>query len=757
MTRVTQQYEKTSPIGQAAAFILTGLLVILLTPNFRASHYDSIPWLEGIIGNLRILLDHEFVIKLACLLLMYAGTSVRRGKKTNKTWFEIILRMAVALFMYLPPWRNELLVAVFYLAGITLFGTTIMLIKRKVGENAQTFDPRETFLQCDEKIENDTSVNIPTKYYHNGRVHNGWINIVAPQRASIVLGKPGCGKSYVFFYEFMRQLIMKGQPGMIYDFKFTDKYNLSRTAYNFLQFAKEKKKNNASFYLVNFNDVHYTHRINPLHPRYINSTADTAEMAKNIFANTKKGNNSSKDPFWDLSGELLINMSIYYLYKYRGGIYCDLPHVIMLMTSSYRDLLDLFKTEPELEAMNNTFAQLMKDKVYSTLMSQVASATIPMSQFINPELFYIMSGDEFDVRLNNPEDPKILCIGSSAYRQETNASSIALITSLVFKQINRPNQLKSFMLLDECPTATFVNLNTLIDTARSQGVSVVIGAQDLSQFEQRYSKEVAENLFNTPNNLFTGSVGGKTAEQLSKAFGREKRMRMSTTDSIDSESYNYSYQEEDRLPIQRVNNMATGEFFGWTADTGTERIENKQFCAMCQIDKKQRKEDAKRMKDIPKIRTFKEEEAVRKALTENNYALVFQNYAQSIEPDIKADILQEYIQKGTLASPNTPEIKEETDKRVQAKIDILRKNTKWIREYVDKKCKETVMNMLKEHQKAIAKDIKMLLDEKLNMTSTESSENSEPDNDEPETGGTDKSPLNNINGNNQLKPSNSKK
>ncbi len=147
-------------------------------------------------------------------------------------------------------------------------------------------EENESFMQETELKENEYSVNLPTKFYYKKKWNRGWINVVNPFRASIVLGTPGSGKSYAVVNNFIKQQIEKGFGLYVYDYKYPD---LSTIAYNhMLNHQKGYGENPPEFYVINFDDPERSHRCNPIHPAFMTDIADAYESAYTIMLNLNR-------------------------------------------------------------------------------------------------------------------------------------------------------------------------------------------------------------------------------------------------------------------------------------------------------------------------------------------------------------------------------------------------------------------------------------------------------------------------------------
>ena len=145
----------------------------------------------------------------------------------------------------------------------------------------------ESFPQEEVLRKNEYSVNLPTVYQHKGSEHNGWINIVNPFRATMVIGTPGSGKSFSVVLPFIRQHLKKGFSMCVYDFKYPD---LSLVTYNHFLKAKKNGKlpESTRFYVINFENIQKSFRCNPLAPEWMESPIDAFESSRTVLYNLNR-------------------------------------------------------------------------------------------------------------------------------------------------------------------------------------------------------------------------------------------------------------------------------------------------------------------------------------------------------------------------------------------------------------------------------------------------------------------------------------
>ena len=475
----------------------------------------------------------------------------------------------------------------------------------------------ESFMQETRYLENEYSVNLPTRFYYKKKWNNGWINVVNPFRATIVLGTPGSGKSYAVVNSFIKQQIEKGYSMYVYDFKFPD---LSMIAYNHLINHLDGYKIKPKFYVINFDDPRRSHRCNPIHPAFMTDISDAYESAYTIMLNLNKTWVQKQGDFFVESPIILFAAIIWFLRIYRDGEYCTFPHAIELLNRKYEDVFPILTSYPELENYLSPFMDAWQGGAMEQLAEQIASAKIPLSRMISPQLYWVMTGDEFTLDINNPEEPKILCVGNNPDRQNIYGAALGLYNSRIVKLINKKGMLKSSVIIDELPTIYFKGLDNLIATARSNKVAVCLGFQDFSQLTRDYGDKEAKVVMNTVGNIFSGQVVGETAKTLSERFGKVLQKRQSISINRQDISTSINTQMDALIPPSKISGLTQGMFVGSVSDNFDERIEQKIFHAEIVIDNAQVAAETKRYKPIPIITDFTDTEGndrMREKIQEN--------------------------------------------------------------------------------------------------------------------------------------------
>ena len=533
-------------------------------------------------------------------------------------------------------------VAAGYICLLTAGVWITRLLKNRLMDDVFN-DENESFMQETRLIANEYSVNLPTRFYYKKRWHNGWINVVSPQRGCIVLGCPGSGKSYCVINQFIKQQIEKGYALYCYDFKFPD---LSLIAYNQLLKNRDKYARPVGFYVINFDDPRHSHRCNPLNPAFLSDIADAYESAYVIMLNLNKSWIQKQGDFFVESPIILLAALIWYLKIYENGRYCTFPHAIELLNKPYSDLFTILTSYRELENYLSPFMDAWKGGEMEQLQGQIASAKIPLSRLISPALYWIMTGDDFTLDINNPDAPKVLCVGNNPDRQNIYSCALGLYNARIVKMVNRKGKLKCSILVDEVPTIYFKGLDTLIATARSNKVAVCLGAQDFSQLVRDYGDKEAHVIQNTIGNIFAGQVVGETAKNLSERFGKVLQQRKSINMTREDTSTNISTQLDSLIPASKISNLSQGEFVGSVCDSFDEKINQKIFHAEIVVDNERVAAETKAYRQIPVITDFTGADGKDRMKEE-----IERNYYQ-----IKEDVTR-IIEKELLRIENDPNLK----------------------------------------------------------------------------------------------------
>lgn len=583
--------------------------------------------------------SNPYKTKLFALFMCAVTVLTKHGRgRESKPW-QIAVSGILGAFFYFYPWKIPGLYIFATLTGCLLLVTAVALTVYLFSKHDEEVnDRKETFQQCEKKIENEYSINIPTKYQYKHKIRNGWLNIINPFAGTLITGVPGTGKTFSIFMPVIEQMIKKGFTMFLYDFKYP---TLTYDVYNILrlnQHCYEKKGIKIpKFYVVNFNDPRYSHRCNPLSKTYLKSSNACTEIADVLMENLAA--TDKKDYFFQ-SGKLYINCCISFLWFYEGGRYCSFPHLIELMSQPAEKVTAILSGYNQIRTKVATFKEELAKNAQETIAGQVSSATVPLAGMATPELYWALSADDFTLDISNPDDPKIVCVGNDPDNKAAYSAALALFCARVFKILNHPGNLPSAIMLDEAPTLKPKDIDNVVSTARSNLVATFIGGQDESQFNRDYGKDNAQPIFNTVGNIISGRVNRDTAENYSKMFGKEFRERRSQTLSDDNESINISFSQEDILPRSTIETLSTGTFFGKTADDFNCKNDYKLFCGEVQVDLDALKERKKNSVDMPQFTSF-DEEKIRRAYFVGDVD-EYEVAALGLEPDPHKAVLADF-------------------------------------------------------------------------------------------------------------------
>jgi hypothetical protein len=559
--------------------------------------------------------------KLAALLLLMVSLIGVQGKKDEKIQkSSIVAYLSCGLLVYLSS------PLVFYLHGGTTFtaalyiglslGAYLLILTGgtwlsrliKINLTKDVFNSEnETFPQEERLLENEYSINLPAKYKLKDKIRDSWINVINPFRGLLVSGTPGAGKSYFVIRHIIDQHLKKGFTMFLYDFKFDD---LSKIAYNKLLQYRHNYKIQPAFYLINFDDLTRTHRCNPLDPQSMDDLTDATEASRTIMMGLNREWIKKQGDFFVESPINFLTAIIWYLRKYNNGKFCTLPHVIELLQVDYDPLFAILKQQPEIQVLINPFISAHQNNAKAQLEGQVASAKIGLARLSSPSLYYVLNGHDFTLDVNNPDEPKIICVGNNPQKLQTYGAVLSLYISRMIKLVNRKGQQKSSLVFDEFPTIYFNNMDSLIATARSNKVATTLAVQDFSQLKKDYGSEQADVITGIVGNVISGQVTGDTAKTLSENFGKIKQEKESRNISSSDTSFTKSTQMDSAIPASKIAALSSGEFVGFVADNPEQKIALKMFHNEIQNDHAAIKREEENYKDIPIIENVTHEDVM---------------------------------------------------------------------------------------------------------------------------------------------------
>lgn len=598
---------------------------------------------DRLLSNIRNtgLFRHFYTAKLIALGLLIISLLGAKGKKderlNHKTAFAYMITGLLiyfgsyfSLFIHASTENTAIVYMTFAVIGyiLILTGGTLLsrIIYRKLNNKDIFNKENETFPQEERLLENEFSINLPAKYHLKGKVRKSWINIINPFRSVLVCGSPGSGKSYFVIRHLITQHLAKGFSMFVYDFKFDD---LTIIVYNHYLKNRHRFKKPPAFYVINFDDLSHSHRCNPLDKENMLDITDAAESARTILMGLNREWIKRQGDFFVESPINFLTAIIWYLRKYQDGEFCTLPHVIELMQVEYDKLFSILRSEKEIEVLINPFVNAYLNDVMEQLEGQVASGKIAMARLASPQLYYVLSGNDFSLDINSPEAPKILCVGNNPQKIQIYGAVLSLYVNRLVKLVNKKGKLKSSLVFDEFPTIYLNNIDNLIATARSNKVATCLGVQDFSQLKKDYGKDQADVIMNITGNILSGQVTGETAKQLSERFGKIMQDRTSLSINRMDTSISRSKQLDNAIPASKIAGLSSGEFVGMVADDPDCKIELKVFHGEIQNDHVALKKEQNSYKPLPAVRQ------VTTAMIQRNYLQIKQDVEDLVAAEIE--------------------------------------------------------------------------------------------------------------------------
>ncbi|HEU5164366.1 MAG TPA: conjugal transfer protein MobC [Chitinophagaceae bacterium] len=584
--------------------------------------------------------------KLIALIVLIISLFGAKGRKNEKLGLKnAFAYMITGLFVYfisfiIMRFKMEIRTAAIFYMGVTAIGFVLVLtggtllsriIYLKLNNNVFN-SLNETFPQEERLLNNEYSINLPARYNLKGRLRKSWINIINPFRALLIMGSPGSGKSYFIIQHIIKQHIQKGFSMFVYDFKFDD---LTKHAYNQYFKYRHLYPVQPKFYIIHFDQIF--NRCNPIHPATMADITDAAESSRTIMIGLNKEWIRKQGDFFVESPINFITALIWFLCNYRKGKYCTLAHVIELAQVEYSKLFSILRTDPQIEVLINPFVSAFLNDAMEQLEGQIASAKISLAKLASPQLYYVLSGNDFTLDINNSKQPKIVCMGNNPQKSATYGAVVSLYVTALTRMMNKKNLHKSSLIFDEFPTIYFNGIDNLVATARSNRVATTLAVQDSSQLKMHYGKEQADVILNIVGNLISGQVSGDTAKQLSERFGKIMQDRESISINSRDTSISRSKQLEFAIPQSKISSLSSGEFVGMVADNPDQKIELKTFCAEIINDHNVLAQEQILYRKLPQLSNVSQKE-------------LLDNYLQ-----IKKDV-QSIIQAETERILDTPEL-----------------------------------------------------------------------------------------------------
>jgi hypothetical protein len=531
-------------------------------------------------------------ISLGLLTLSLLGTTGRKGESFNyRTAIAYILTGLLLYFISILCLKLDVtdnLKAGFYIGitslGFILFMTGGSLLTRiiKLNLKGDVFNTQnETFPQEERLIGNRYSVHFKTQYRLKDKLRHGWVNRINGFRGTLVMGLSGSGKTRYVVKEIIRQEIKKGYAMFIHDFKYPD---LTSVAYYHFLKNRHRYKAPPAFYILNFDEP--TYRCNPLMPKYIQNLTDAASASRAIYLGLNQQAIERQGDFWVESSINFITALIWFLRLYKDGIYCTLPHTIELAQADFDKLFSILRAEPTLEALVSPFIKAYQEDAGKQLVGQISGAAISLGTLSSENLYYVLSGDDFTLAVNDPQHPKIVCIANNPQVSNIYSAVISLYLNNLQKLLKEQQEQSCEILLEEFASISWHNVDKFLAVCRSYLVCTTLVVQDFSQLVLHYGRRQADVILSMVGNIISGQVTGESARTLSERFGKIMQDRESLSINSTDTSINRSKQLDFAIPQSTIAGLSAGEFVGVVADNPDQRIPQKMFHAEFQQDPK---------------------------------------------------------------------------------------------------------------------------------------------------------------------------
>lgn len=539
--------------------------------------------------------------------------------------------VAASVFIYNCDWHARLWLlkaSVWVYMAVSVVGTILVHIALdnvskyfKDGMLKDRFNfENESFEQTTDLVENKYSVNIPMRYYYKGKFRKGWINIVNPFRGTWVVGTPGSGKTFSVIEPYIRQHSAKGFAMVVYDYKFP---TLAQKLY--YHYRKNKTQGqlpkDCNFNIINFVNIEYSARVNPIQQKYIANLAAAQETAETLIESLQKGQKTSgggSDQFFQTSATNFLAACIFFFVNYNKkpfdefgnelfpeygvdketrhkrltgrvfndagkignkeyqvqpaywkGQYSDMPHVLSFLNHSYDEIFEVLKTDPEVYPLLGPFMTAFDNGAMEQLEGMIGTLRVQTSRLATKESYWVFSGDDFDLKVSDPRHPSYLLIANDPEMESIIGALNALILNRLVTRVNSGmgKNVPVSIIVDELPTLYFHKIDRLIGTARSNKVAVTLGFQELPQLESDYGKVGKDKIITTVGNVVSGSARSKeTLDWLSgDIFGKVVQLKKGITIDRDRTSINLNENMDSLVPASKISDMASGWLCGQTA------------------------------------------------------------------------------------------------------------------------------------------------------------------------------------------------
>jgi type IV secretory pathway TraG/TraD family ATPase VirD4 len=381
-----------------------------------------------------------------------------------------------------------------------------------------------------------------------------------PYRSIGIFGGAGSGKSESLFKPIIAHAV-KNQMGMIlYDYKSPE----------LAEFLKNQNPT-IPVHHVDFDNPQHSAKVNPIAPRYIKNTLSALELAQSLYLNLNpKSLSSGGDPFWDNSAIAIIQASIWFL-KEEDPDNCNIPTLVEMLLHDMEAVLELLKQNDKCKKL---VASILSGSGSEKLLASIASVVqSPLSRLIEDDIAHIMSSDEAQLDVNDPENPSILILGMNQENPQAYSPLVSLIITAALRRMNKADKHPSIVILDEAPTIYIPKIEDYPAVTRSRKIAFVYGAQDISQIDKAYGKDRRQALITNLGYQFFGRTpNSETIQYITRLFGKEdwryftssssqsSSSNSSGGSSSESQSQSESIQQRDRITPEDILQFVPGQF-----------------------------------------------------------------------------------------------------------------------------------------------------------------------------------------------------
>lgn len=373
----------------------------------------------------------------------------------------------------------------------------------------------------------------------------------------LVYGGAGSGKTKSIGKPLLEQYIKAGFAGFIYDFK---DFDYTKTAYNLVK--KHGYKN--EFYYINFDDVSRTYRFNPVKKTIVKDQTLLQQLMEDVLAALMPP--TAKQDEWYTGALGILNGIAYRLWDEYPDM-CTIPHIVNFVMKANTNQLQTFLQNNEISAML-AGAYLKAEGSEKTQASYVSSLSNYIAKLAtNQKICYVLTGDDFDFNLIDPEHPKMFCISNSYAIQSVISPVVALVMSICSRAFSMRNNVPFVFILDEMTTFKVRDFEQMPSVLREYKAAFVLLTQSGAKLEKLYSKLDRSSIEANFGQVFFGST--KDVEALKyypMFFGKyeaEKKSRSSgNSGGGRNSSVTVSTQKEEVFEATEFAKLEPGEFIG---------------------------------------------------------------------------------------------------------------------------------------------------------------------------------------------------